>query len=330
MRDIPDQPLQPWQPPDYTVDGDGKIVGARPGPVHNWGRWGETDQQGTANLLTPDRIAAAAQVIRTGKRFSLALPIGGVPTPGYRSEPLHLFESTTGDKVLGEQGLQYSDDYLVMNLQATTQIDALSHFGAGARLYNGYWAGVVTSHSGAKRLGIHHVADGVVGRGMLLDVGRSEFGNDGRLPPGFSIGPEHLDACVDAQRVGVRAGDILLVRTGWLGWWMDEASRGSRHGFGDLPGISPRCAPWLAERDVAFLATDTLAVEVVPPEEGMPPMALHVAALRDLGLFLGELFDLDALADDCAADNVYECFVVAAPLPVVNGVGSPLNPIAIK
>jgi kynurenine formamidase len=88
--------------------------------------------------------------------------------------------------------------------------------------------------------------------------------------------------------------------------------------------------PWLAEHDVAFLATDTLAVEIVPPEEGVPPMALHVGALRDLGLLLGELFDLDALAADCAADGVYECFLVAAPLPVVNGVGSPLNPIAIK
>jgi kynurenine formamidase len=328
MREVPDQPLQPWQPPDYTVDADGKVSGAKPGPVHNWARWGETDQRGTANLLTPERVAAAASLVRTGKRFSLALPIGGVATPGYRSDPLHLFESTTGDKVLGEQGLQYSDDYLVMNLQATTQIDALSHFGAGARLYNGYWAGVVTSHSGAKRLGIHHHADGIVGRGVVLDVARNE-GSD-RLPPRFAIGPEQLDATASAQGVEVGAGDIVMVRTGWLGWWMDQAAGGERPGFGDLPGVSPTCVPWLAERDVGFLATDTLAVEVVPPEEGMPPMALHVAALRDLGLLLGELFDLDALAEDCAADGVYECFVVAAPLPVVNGVGSPLNPIAIK
>jgi kynurenine formamidase len=328
MRVVPDQPLQPWQPPSYTVDADGKVEGARAGEPNNWGRWGEDDQRGTANLLTPERVAEAAALVKTGKRFSLGLPIGGLPTPGYRSEPLHLFESTTGDKVLGEQGLQYSDDYLVLNLQATTQIDALSHFGAGGRLYNGYWAGVVTSHSGAKRLGVHHLADGIVGRGVLLDVARQQ-GTD-RLEPGFVIGPDELDAAAAAQGVDVRAGDVLMVRTGWLGWWMDQAGAGERHGYGDLPGVSPRCVPWLAERDVAFLATDTLAVEVVPPEEGVPPMALHVGALRDLGLLLGELFDLDALAADCAADGVYECFVVAAPLPVVNGVGSPLNPIAIK
>lgn len=328
MREVPDQELQPWAPPAYTVDEHGKVDLARAGELNNWGRWGEHDQRGTANLLTPERVAAAAALARTGKRFSLALPIGGLPTPGYRSEPLHLFESTTGDKVLGEVGLQYSDDYLVLNLQATTQIDALSHFGAGGRLYNGYWAGVVTSHSGAKRLGIHHQADGIVGRGVLLDVGRIE--GDGRLPEGFAIGPEHLDAACAAHGIDVDAGDIVMVRTGWLGWWMNEAQNGERHGYGDLPGVSPRCTPWLAERDVAFLATDTLAVEVVPPEEGLPPMALHVSALRDLGLLLGELFDLDELAEDCAADGVYECFLVAAPLPVVNGVGSPLNPIAIK
>jgi kynurenine formamidase len=328
VRDVPDQPLQPWQPPTYTVDGDGKVEGARAGEVNNWGRWGDADQRGTANLLTPERVAAAAALVKTGKRFSLGLPIGGVPTPGYRSEPLHLFESTTGDKVLGEQGLQYSDDYLVLNLQATTQLDGLSHFGAGGRLYNGYWAGVVTSHGGAKRLGVHHLADGIVGRGVLLDVARQQGGD--RLDPGFVIGPDELDAAAAAHGVEVRAGDVLMVRTGWLGWWMDEANGGERPGYDDLPGVSPRCVPWLAERDVAFLATDTLAVEVVPPEEGMPPMALHVGALRDLGLLLGELFDLDELAADCAGDGVYECFVVAAPLPVVNGVGSPLNPIAIK
>jgi kynurenine formamidase len=328
VRDVPDQPLQPWQPPTYTVDGRGKVEGAKAGEHNNWGRWGDEDQRGTANLLTPERVAQAAALVRTGKRFSLGLPIGGVPTPGYRSEPLHLFESTTGDKVLGEQGLQYSDDYLVLNLQATTQVDALSHFGAGGRLYNGYWAGVVTSHGGAKRLGVHHLADGIVGRGVLLDVARQQ-GSD-RLAPGFVIGPDELDATAAAHGVTVGAGDILMVRTGWLGWWMDQAAAGERGGYGDLPGISPRCIPWLAERDVAFLATDTLAVEVVPPEAGVPPMALHVGALRDLGLLLGELFDLDGLAADCAADGVYECFVVAAPLPVVNGVGSPLNPIAIK
>ena len=325
MRDVPDQPLEPWHPPDYTVDADGKVAGATPGEPNNWGRWGHLDQRGTANLLTPERVAAAARLVRTGKRFSLGLPLGGPPTPGYRAAPLHLFEATTGDRVLGEPGLQWSDDVLVLNTQASTQVDALSHFGTGGLLYNGYWAGVVTARSGARRLGVHHLADGLVGRAVLLDVAR-HLGVD-RVDPGSPVGPDLLQAVVDAQSVDVGEGDILLVRTGATGWWMAQESPPAA---GAEPGLSPRCLPWLAERDVAMVATDTLAVEVMPPEAGVRPLALHVGALRELGLLLGELFDLDELAADCAADGVHESFFVAAPLPIVNGVGSPINPIAIK
>ena len=325
MREVPDQPLQPWQPPDYTVDADGRVEGASAGTPNTWGRWGHTDQKGTANLLTAERVAAAAGLIRTGRRFSLGLPIGGPATPGYRAAPLHLFDATTGDRVLGEPGLQWSDDFLVLNTQASTQVDALSHFGTAGLLYNGYWAGVVTARSGARRLGVHHLADGLVGRAVLLDVAR-HLGVE-RVEVAEPVGPDLLQAVVDAQRVEVGEGDILLIRTGATGWWMAQAQPPPA---GSEPGLSPRCIPWLAERDVAMVATDTLAVEVMPPEEGVRPLALHVGALRDLGLLLGELFDLDELAADCAGDGVYESFFVAAPLPIVNGVGSPINPIAIK
>lgn len=326
MRDVPDQQLSGWQPPTYEVDANGKVVGGGgPREPNNWGRWGADDQRGTTNLLTPERVAAAAQLVRTGKRFSLGLPVGGPPTPGFRPAVEHLFTATTGDKVLGEF-IQYSDDWLVMNTQATTQLDGLAHFGAKDLLYNGYWAGLVTATSGARRLGMHHQANGVVGRGVLLDVARQLSLE--RLEPGFAIDGDLLAATAEQQGVEVRAGDILLVRTGHLGWWFALEDRSSF--VGSDPGLSPRAIPWLAERDVALVATDTLAVEVLPPEEGLPPLALHVGALRDLGLLLGELFDLDELAADCAEDRVYEFFFVAAPLPIVNGVASPLNPIAIK
>jgi kynurenine formamidase len=323
MRDVPDPPLRPWDPPSYRVDSEGKVVDAAPGTPNNWGRWGDDDQRGTFNLFTPERIAAAAALIRTGKRFSLGLPVGGPPMPGYRSPPLHFFNATTGDIVLGERGIQYSDDYVVMALQATTQLDGLAHVGADDLLYNGFWAGLVTARSGARRLGVHHQADGIVGRAVVLDVAR-HVGTE-PLEMGFAIGPDLLDETAAAQGVSVGAGDVLLVRTGLLGWLLEGNSVHRTE-----PGLSPRCAPWLAEHDIAMVATDTLGVEVLPPEEGQPPLGLHVSALRDLGLLLGELLDLDELAADCAADGVYECFFVAAPMPVVNGVGSPINPIAIK
>jgi kynurenine formamidase len=332
VRDVPDVPFPGWEPPDYTVDANGKVVGAEPGPHHNWGRFGELDQLGTANLLTAERVAAAAELVRTGKRFSLALPIG-LPTPGgYRAEPLHLYRFAAGDGVLGggRGGAKYqvSDDYVVMALQASTQLDGFGHVGADATLYNGYWAGLVTAAGGARRLGVHHLANGVVGRAVLLDVAR-HLGVV-HLEPGFPVGPEELDGTASAQGVELAPGDVVLVRTGHIGWKLTldpgEPDAASRH----EPGISTRAIPWLHDHDVAMIATDTAACSVVPPEPDDEFLTWHVAALRDLGLLVGELFDLDALAGDCSADGVFEGLFVAAPMPIVGASGSPLNPLVLK
>lgn len=332
MRDIPDPPFAGWSPPEYHVDTDGKVIGATPGAHHNWARFGDLDQIGTANLITPERIAAAAALVKTGKRFSLALPIGP-PTPGgYRSEPLHFYGMAAGDAVLGGgrggDAFPVSDDYVVMALQASTQIDGFGHVGGDSVLYNGYWAGLVTATGGARRLGIHHLAPGIVGRAVLLDVAR--YLDMEHLDPGFPIGPDELDGAAAAQGVSIGAGDIVLVHTGHINWKIslqrsDPAAR-SR----DEPGISITAIPWLHDHDVTMIATDTAACQVVPPEKGEPFLTWHVAALRDLGLLVGELFDLHELAADCADDGVSEGFFVAAPMPVVGASGSPLNPIVIK
>lgn len=332
MREVPDAPFPGWDPPEYRVDDAGKVVGATPGAPNNWGRFGAHDQRGTANLLTPERVARAASLVRAGKRFSLALPIGP-PTPGgYRAEPAHLYRFAAGDGVIGggRGGARYqvSDDYIFMALQASTQVDGFGHVGADATLYNGYWAGMVTAAGGARRLGIHHLADGIVGRAVLLDVARS-LGVD-HLEPGFPIGPDELDGAARAQDTTIEPGDIVLVRTGHLGWKYGlsagDPAAASRH----EPGISPRAIPWLHAHDVAMIAVDNAACSVVPPEPGDEFLTFHVAALRDLGLLIGELFELDELATDCAEDGVYDGLFVAAPMPVVGGSGSPLNPIFMK
>jgi kynurenine formamidase len=332
VRDIPDIPFAGWDPPSYRVDANGKVVGAEPGPHHNWGRFGELDQVGTANHLTPDRIAAAATLVRTGKRFSLALPIGP-PTPGgYRAEPLHLYRFAAGDGVLGSgrggAAFQVSDDYVVMALQASTQLDGFGHVGGDSTLYNGYWAGLVTATGGARRLGVHHLARGIVGRAVLLDVAR--LAGVEHLEPGFAIGPDELDGAAAAQHVRVGPGDIVLVHTGHLGWKLGLAAGSLEATNRSEPGISTRAIPWLHDHDVAMVATDTAACSVVPAEPGDEFLTWHVAALRDLGLLVGELFDLDELASDCATDGISEGFFVAAPMPIVGSSGSPLNPIVVK
>ena len=261
------------------------------------------------------------------------MPIGP-PTPGgYRSEPLHLYRFAAGDGVLGSgrggAAFQVSDDYVVMALQASTQLDGFGHVGGESTLYNGYWAGLVTATGGARRLGVHHLArHGIVGRAVLLDVAR-QLGVE-HLEPGFPVGPDELDAAAAAQGVTVGAGDILLVHTGHVGWKLGLAPGSPDALTRSEPGISTRAIPWLHDHDVAMIATDTAACSVVPPEPGDEFLTWHVAALRDLGLLVGELFDLDELAADCAADGVSEGFFVAAPMPIVGSSGSPLNPIVVK
>ena len=326
MREVPDQPINAWQPPAYSVDSNGKVQGVAPGTPNNWGRWGDEDQRGTSNLCSDERVAAAAALIRTGKRFALGLPIG-IPTPGYRQSPQHFMAMGAGDGVLGDgnERIQMSDDYVVLALQASTQLDGLAHVGANGALYNGYWSGLVTARSHARRVGVHHQANGVVGRGVLLDVARHS-GQDA-LPAGFAIGPDELDATAAAQGVVVQPGDAVLVRTGCLGAAM---AKGGARPAGGEPGLSARAVPWLHDHDAALVATDTMTCEVVPADTGTQLLDFHVGAIRDLGLQVCELYDLDALADDCASDGVYEFFFACMPLPVVNGVGSPINPLAIK
>jgi kynurenine formamidase len=332
MREIPEVPFAGWDPPAYRVDERGKVVGAEPGPHNNWGRFGADDQIGTANHLTAERIAAAAALVKTGKRFSLALPIGP-PTPGgYRADPLHLYRFAAGDGVLGSgrggAAYQVSDDYIVMALQASTLLDGFGHVGGDSVLYNGYWAGLVTATGGARRLGVHHLARGIVGRGVLLDVAR--HAGVEHLEAGFPVGPDELDGAAAAQGVTVGPGDIVLVHTGHVGWKLGLAPDAPEAASRTEPGISTRAIPWLHDHDVAMVATDTAACSVVPAEPGDEFLTWHVAALRDLGLLVGELFDLDDLAADCAADNTYEGFFVAAPMPIVGASGSPLNPIFLK
>ncbi|WP_327002601.1 cyclase family protein [Dactylosporangium sp. NBC_01737] len=325
-QDVPEPPLSPWRPPSYTVDRHGKVSGARPRRANNWGRWGAADQCGTANLITDDTVRAAAAAVRTGRRYSLGLPIGGPPT-GAVPRAMVVRTSTTADGVVARTAAHpaYSDDLLVMGTQTYTQLDGLAHVADRDTLYNGYWAGLVTAAEGARRLGIHHLIDGIVGRGVLVDVAR-HLGVP-VVPPGTVIGPALLDAVLRATGTTVGPGDVLLVRTGVLGSW--DGVAGSLV-TAPQAGLDVSCVPWLARHDVSLVGADNSAVEALDATAGSWRIPLHLAALRDLGLLLAELLCLDDLAEACAADGVWEFMFVALPLPLVGGVGSPINPLAIR
>ena len=238
-----------------------------------------------------------------------------------------------GDGVLGGgrggAAFPVSDDYVVMALQASTQIDGFGHVGGDGSSTTATGPG--SSPRRAARGGSASTTSRAASSGARCCSTSPRHLGVEHLEPGFPIGPDELDGAASrAGRVGRRRrhrarahrSHQLEDRTRRQ---VDPDAR-SRH----EPGISIRAIPWLHDHDVAMIATDTAACQVVPAEPGDAFLTWHVAALRDLGLLVGELFDLDELAADCAADGVYEGFFVAAPMPVVGASGSPLNPIVIK
>jgi len=163
---------------------------------------------------------------------------------------------------------------------------------------------------------------------VLLDVARSKGVE--RLEPGYAITPADLDGCIAAQGSTsvVGRGDIVLVRTGQMGWC--KANGWGDYAGGAAAGLSFSTAGWLHGRELAAVATDTWGAEVRPNEFPDAFQPLHQVAIANIGLHIGEIFDLEALAADCAGDGVYDFLFVAPPIPFTGAVGSPINPYAIK
>ena len=297
--------------------------------VNNWGRWGEDDEIGTLNLITPEVVQRAATCVRTGKRFSLAWPLsfaenlqkGNLPGRGVLRTMTTINEAMLGDPSL----FCSSDDTVTMGMQAATHWDGLAHVSYDGRLYNGVDPGSITA-AGATRLGIHHVRS-IVSRGVLLDVARSK-GVD-RLDAGYGMTPDDLDAAAGGAGIEVRSGDVVLVRTGQMS--VLRGRRPSRNTYAmESSGFGWRCAEWFHTHDVAAVAVDNLTFDPYPAEDPTAFFPAHLLNIVEMGLTQGQNWDLAELAEDCAADGVYEFLLDASPLPFTNAVGSPVNPVAIK
>jgi kynurenine formamidase len=312
--------------------------------VRNWGRWGEDDQLGTLNFITPEVTRDAATVVRRGDVFALGVEFNEMGPQGvypHRTNVLHFMtvaggydsysesaraaRQATAQTLAADNLFRYNDDYVVMPLQAATQWDALSHAYYEGKMYNGFPSTEVTEF-GAAKLSVDHMArHGVVTRGVLADVVAHRGG--GMLSPERPVTPEELDDVLKSQGVSVRAGDVLLVRTGFWENFLQTGDRGAFHG-----GVSWRCAEWIHDKSLAAVATDSVCVEPLSmtPEVDGVGLPLHCLCLRDLGLPLGEFWNLGELASDCAADGVFEFQLIAPALRFTGAVGSPINPIAVK
>ncbi len=317
--------------------------------VSNWGRWGDEDQIGTLNFITPDKVAATGRLVRKGRVFPLGVEFGSSGPQGdflYRNNPVHLMTIDGGDtetfikqgqvwvenpvakqlaETLGASPLRFNDDMIIMPLQAATQWDALSHVYYEDQLFNGFPSASVSSQ-GAARCSIGcAIPKGVVSRGVLLDVVRHR-GQEVCIDAENEVTPEELDAIAEAQGVKVESGDVVLVHTGWWAEWRRTGNRSA-----PVAGLNWRCAEWLHAKEVAAIGCDNVAVEDLLrlDIDGMF-LPFHALCLRDMGLMLGEFWNLTELSADCADDGVFEFQLVAPPLNVTGAVGSPVNPIAIK
>jgi len=182
--------------------------------LSNWGRWGDNDQIGTLNNIDPADIVAAAQLIKKGQVFSLGLSLKEPIQSGLfggRWNPIHQMLATGTDAAAGKQDgdgkayLRYADDGINLPCQCSTQWDALAHIFLDDKMYNGYDASEVTVQ-GAAKLGIEHVRDKMVGRGVLLDIAR--FKGVDSLDDGYGISNDDLNQCAEQQGVAVRKGDL--------------------------------------------------------------------------------------------------------------------------
>lgn len=316
--------------------------------VRNWGKWGDSDQVGTLNYITPEKVIAASRLVKKGRSFPLCAPFDADgPWSGsfFRRNPIRTMIVHGGDEHIADhlegfggtvgaafqqmyQGpMRFADDVIVMNLQSGTQWDALSHVWYESKMYNGFPAAAVTG-LGATRNGIEKVVERgqVVTRGVLLDVARRRGLK--HLAPNTIITPDELETTAKAQGIEVEQGDVVIVRTGW--WQHFVETRNGEEFLVGSPGLSWRCAEWLHNKKAAAVACDNVAVEVSPAEIEGTTLLFHMLALREMGMMLGEMWDAEALAADCAQDKVYEFMLVAQPLLLPGAVGSPVNPLAIK
>lgn len=299
--------------------------------LRNWGRWGAEDQRGTLNHIGPETLKKAAATVTAGKLFNLGLNFdrNGPQLGAGRFNPKLYATDLFTPLNPARPNVVYSDDVIHMPLQAATQWDALAHVHYDGVLYNNCNARETLSEKGAARLGIEHLATpGIMSRGVLLDIARLKGVE--RLATDYAITVDDLNHACAKQGVIMQTGDVVLIRTGHIQRFTIDKDRQAYNGM--QPGLDAPCAEWVHDHSLAAVCADNVAVEIMSPEmlSGDVPLPLHMLLLRDMGCPLGEMFNLDALAADCAADGRYSFLFSAPPIAFTNAFGSPVNPLVLK
>ncbi len=287
--------------------------------LSNQGRWGADDELGTLNLITPEHRVRAAELVREGISVSLS--------HDYIKERAEDATSPWEHELLGSPRSGFLSDRYAISYHgyAHSHMDALCHNSSGGLMYNGISRETVDTLStdACVRLGIHNAKQGVVARGVLLDIARLKGVE--YLEPGTAIYVEDLEAWEREAGVRVGPGDVLLVRAGR---WARRDETGPWATSRSGAGLHASVAPWLRERGVAMLGSDYIN-DVLPSQVEGVAMPIHLLTLVTMGMWLFDNLDLEAVADVAAEQGRWEFMLVAAPLAVPGGTGAPLNPVAI-
>ena len=286
--------------------------------LSNWGRWGDDDEMGTLNLVTPEKRSAAAGLVDAGLTVSLSHT--------YLTEPDIEATSPVGYEMLGPDrpGPFRSDRYtFAYHGYAHSHMDSLCHMMHDGRMYNGFVRDDEVTADGCAKLAVINFKQGIVSRGVLMDIPRLK-GVD-YLDPGTPIYVEDLEAWEREAGVRVESGDVLFVRTGR---WARRAEVGPWQMNREAAGLHASVAPWLRERGVAMLGADGTN-DVLPSGVDGVTQPIHQLTIIAMGMPLFDNLDLEAVAAEAARQNRWEFLLVAAPLAVDGGTGSPLNPLAI-
>jgi kynurenine formamidase len=287
--------------------------------VSAWGRWGDEDERGALNHLTPQRVTQAVAVVREGISVTLSRPLDTTPAPDNPQPADHRMTAWGG-----AEPLSLAKDYVGVDYHndTHTHIDALCHVAYKGLLYNGKPAGSVTS-AGAEAETIETLRDGLVGRGLLLDIPRVR--GVPWLEPGEHVFRDELEAAEADHGVTVRQGDVVLVRTGHalrlreVGPWDTSEAKA---------GLHPTAMTFFADRRVAVIGSDGNGDTAPSSTEGVA-FPIHVLAIAAMGIHLLDYLQFEELRAECERLGRWEFLLVAAPLRITGGTGSPLNPIAI-
>jgi kynurenine formamidase len=292
--------------------------------VSSWGRWGKRDERGALNHLAPERVVAASRLVRDGTAVTLSLPMNTKAAEDNPEPAVHFMTTSQREGDNGPGKLRFAMDYVGADYHhdGHTHIDALCHVIYGGSLYNGTPASAVTAR-GAAADSIEVLANGLVARGVLLDIPRL-LGLPW-LEPGQHVFRGELEAAELEQGVTVGEGDVLLVRTGHtrrlneLGPWPAANAKA---------GLHPTAMPFVAERGVSALGSDGNSDTAPSSTEGID-FPIHVLAINAMGVHLLDYLQLEDLLAACERAGRWEFLFIAAPLRIPGGTGSPLNPLAV-